>query len=403
MTPTPVPRPGLTGRPALLAVVAVVALVVGVAPSVGAQDEVELQNVPDAVTLTPDVVYAEVDGFPLTVDVYAPADRSVRDAPAVVLVHGGGWATGSPKDLADEGILFARQGWVAFAIGYRLTEQLGNGGVAWPTELSDVQRGVRWVGANAATYGADPAHLALFGVSAGGHLAAMVGAVGTEQGSAPAGIGDAPADPPDGDPAVDVDVVAVWSAPTMLAELTAPPGSVPPGCGNNTRCSQFWSGTWGTDLLGCTPEECPDVYRDASPAEVWPAGAPDLYVANARSEIIPLGQPEALVDRANEKGTPTRLDIVGGAGHADYASTVWNEMVPFMAAGMGVAVPEPIDFASTREQVARAIVLGFAAVLVVALVVALARALAEERRRRPDHDDPAGAGRFADPGSARRG
>jgi acetyl esterase/lipase len=343
-----------------------------------------VQSVPESVVATPGVVYAEVDGVALTVDVYTPADPPRRRPPAVVLVHGGGWQIGDPGDVRDEAVLFARQGWAAFAISYRTTDQLGTGGEAWPTELADVQRGIRWVGANAATYGADPDDLAVFGVSAGGHLAAMVGVVGTARGSAPPGTGAAPADPPDPNPEVDVDAVAVWSAPTDLAGLTAPAGSVPSDCDGNTDCSRFWTLPLVPDLLGCPPDACAEVSASASPAQAWPAGAPPLYLANAAQEIVPLAQPRALAARAVETGTTHRLDVVGGAGHADYATVVWNEMVPFLAEAMGVPEPEPIDFASTAERVIRWVLVALTVILVAALVVAIARTV-REGRDEPGH------------------
>jgi acetyl esterase/lipase len=240
------------------------------------------------------------------------------------------------------------------------------------------------VGANAATYGADPDDLAVFGISAGGHLAAVVGAVGTAQGSAPPGVGAAPDDPPDPNPAVEVDALAAWSAPTDLAALTAPTGSVPPGCDGNTDCSRFWTLPLVTDLLGCPPDACPEVYAGASPARVWPAGAPPLYLANAAQEIVPLAQPRALAARAADTGTTHRLDIVGGAGHGTYTSAVWNDMVPFLARAMGVPEPEPLDFASTTERVIRWILVALTVILVAALVVALVRTVREEAQPEPD-------------------
>jgi acetyl esterase/lipase len=39
---------------------------------------------------------------------------------AVVLIHGGGWHSGSKESLDPTALRFARSGWTAFSISYRL-------------------------------------------------------------------------------------------------------------------------------------------------------------------------------------------------------------------------------------------------------------------------------------------
>ena len=59
--------------------------------------------------LTPDVVYAEVDGFALRYDLCRPL-QVTGPAPAVVVVHGGGWMNGDPSQAAGNALHFARRG-----------------------------------------------------------------------------------------------------------------------------------------------------------------------------------------------------------------------------------------------------------------------------------------------------
>ena len=62
-----------------------------------------------------------------TVDVYRRAGSAV-DRPALAMVHGGGFAGGSPDDLARQAQLAAQQGWVVFNLDYRTTSVLGTDG-----------------------------------------------------------------------------------------------------------------------------------------------------------------------------------------------------------------------------------------------------------------------------------
>ena len=127
----------------------------------GAQDAT-----PVAIRSDSDVVYGVADDTPLLLDVFYPPAREAP-RPAVVLVHGGGLAFGSRADVFEQARALARAGYVAFAIEYRLFAQY-NGTNPWPAQLDDAQRAVRWVRANAAAYGVDPARLAAYGHSSGG-------------------------------------------------------------------------------------------------------------------------------------------------------------------------------------------------------------------------------------------
>jgi acetyl esterase/lipase len=118
-----------------------------------------------------DVVYGEVDGDPLMLDIFLPAPRAIP-RPAVMLFHPGGWIDGDRTWMEDAAQGLAGAGYVAFSVGYRLF--LGDANF-WPAQLDDAQRSVRWVRSNAAKYGVDPERVASYGYSAGGQLAAFLG------------------------------------------------------------------------------------------------------------------------------------------------------------------------------------------------------------------------------------
>src|SRR5688572_13735840 len=104
-------------------------------------------------------------------DVYSPPDREAP-RPAVIVIHGGGW-----REDSDRGFMgmhserFAQAGYVAFNIEYRGTP--GDG--AFPGAVQDVVCALAYVRAHADLWGIDPARLAAYGYSAGGHLSSMLG------------------------------------------------------------------------------------------------------------------------------------------------------------------------------------------------------------------------------------
>lgn len=94
-----------------------------------------------------------------------------RPHPGLVLIHGGGWHGGRRLGMSGWCREFARRGIVTINIDYRLA---GKPGGEWPAQLEDVQLAVRWLRANAAELGLDPARICAAGDSAGGHLAVFL-------------------------------------------------------------------------------------------------------------------------------------------------------------------------------------------------------------------------------------
>ena len=119
-------------------------------------------------------VYREVDGLKLNAYVFSPlGEKSPKPTAAVLCFHGGGWVAGSAEWTAKEAKRFAALGLTAVSIDYRLSE-----GKITPIEaLDDVRAAFRWIRARAAEFNIDPKHVAGYGVSAGGHLAAAAATV----------------------------------------------------------------------------------------------------------------------------------------------------------------------------------------------------------------------------------
>lgn len=89
---------------------------------------------------------------------------------AVVVCPGGGYG-GLAKDHEGHQIAkwYNERGVSAYVLHYRL----GSQGYHFPTQLADVQRGIRQVRANAKEWKVDPERIGVMGFSAGGHLASM--------------------------------------------------------------------------------------------------------------------------------------------------------------------------------------------------------------------------------------
>lgn len=136
------------------------------------------------VDVTRDVQYQSTP--PLALDVYQPAGDAVAHRPALIWMHGGGFAAGTKSEgvFIDLPMDFAALGYVTVSIDYRLlvpeqciepfleSQQCAD---AIAAATQDAQAAVRFLRSNATTYRIDPARIAIAGESAGAIAAAAVG------------------------------------------------------------------------------------------------------------------------------------------------------------------------------------------------------------------------------------
>ncbi len=102
-------------------------------------------------------------------DIYLPEQATGSD-PVIVVVHGGGFAFGSQiMDIIQPVIRTGTaNGYVVAAIDYRKS-----GEAVFPAAVADAKAAVRYLKANANTYGIDPEKVVIWGESAGAYLSVM--------------------------------------------------------------------------------------------------------------------------------------------------------------------------------------------------------------------------------------
>lgn len=103
-------------------------------------------------------------------DIYLP-EEGEGPFPALIHIHGGGFAIGDKRDDHMDAYLTAiKHGMAAISIEYRLS-----GEAIFPAAVLDVREAIRFIKKNATEYKIDADKLVAIGGSAGGNLAAMLG------------------------------------------------------------------------------------------------------------------------------------------------------------------------------------------------------------------------------------
>ena len=254
-----------------------------------------------------DIAYA--DRSPAQrLDIYWPADGD-GPFPVIVAIHGGAFMGGDKRDAQLEPMLAGlERGYAVVSINYRMS-----GDATFPALVHDVKAAIRWVRANAASFLFDPAHIAVWGGSAGGYLALMAG-VSTDVAALD--------DPTLGNAEFPCHVQAVvdWFGPTDFLKMDAQlaeSGMAPP-----PEFAHSGANSPESLLLGRTITAVPDLVAAANPETYLHAGAPPFFIQHGdMDEIVPYQQSAYFVAQAQVLLGAARVhfDLLPCAGHADPA------------------------------------------------------------------------------------
>jgi acetyl esterase/lipase len=111
----------------------------------------------------------------LLLDLFSPAEDTIKDKPAIIWVHGGGMSEGSKDNIypVEKYYVnkFAKKGYVTVNINYRLRpDPLSDFcGAQWDA-MEDVLSALDWMLKNSANYGVDKNKIILAGFSAGAEI-----------------------------------------------------------------------------------------------------------------------------------------------------------------------------------------------------------------------------------------
>jgi len=255
--------------------------------------------VTDVADVRADVPYAATDDPAQTLDLLRPrgSDPGVK-LPAVVYIHGGAWAAGDKEEGYLLTSVFAGTGdYVAATLNYRLSGQ-----AAWPAQIHDVKAAIRFLRAHADEYGIDANRIAVIGLSAGGHLAAMLGTtVGNKTLEGTVGGADGYSS--------RVQCVVDYCGPTDLATLLKSPLS-----GGSLDLAPYI-----VTLLNVPGWYLPTAAKAASPLTyVTRDDAPTLIIHGTKDWLIPLSQAQTFDSALAKARAETHLLLVDGGGHGDY-------------------------------------------------------------------------------------
>ena len=230
-------------------------------------------------SVTTDVVYGHKDGLALTFDVHRPAQPN--GAGVIAIVSGGWQSSVEMSRLIVDGYLsplLNEKGFTVFAVRHGSSPRYPMSAI-----VADVRRAVRFIRQHAGEYGVDPNRIGVFGGSAGGQLALLLGTTADS-----------------GDPSAS-DAVLRESSRVAAVVAYFPP----------TDLSR-WGNRRAFPATALTEAEA----AQYSPIRfVSPAAAPSLIVHGDADTVVPIVEGETMYAALTKAGVPASFIRIEGAGH----------------------------------------------------------------------------------------
>ena len=251
---------------------------------------------PEGIKALRNLLYAATENSRQTLDLFLPEKpKTNKPLPLLVFIHGGGWRNGNKESGLGRLVPYLKTGdYAGASINYRLT-----GEASWPAQIHDCKAAIRWLKGNSKKFGFDPARIAVWGTSAGGHLVAMLGVSGGVKAL-------------DGklgkhlDQDSRVSCVVDFCGPTHLLSMGKFPGNIDHDAPNSPE----------SQLVGGTLHENKKVANQASPMTyVTVDDAPTLIVHGMEDRTVPFNQAEIFHAALQKAGVKSEFLPMKGMGH----------------------------------------------------------------------------------------
>jgi len=224
-------------------------------------------------------------------DLFLPQEAT-EPLPLIIWIHGGGWAAGSKENCLPLRAGYTGRGYAVASIGYRLSSD-----AVFPAQIEDCKAAIRWLRAHAKQYGLDPDRFGVWGSSAGGHLAALVGTTGDVK---EFDVGE------NLNQSSRVQAVCDYYGPTDFTVFVTTPGYERHAGADSPE----------SKLLGGAVMENKEKAARANPITfVSPDDPPFLIVHGDKDGTVPINQSQLLFDALKKAGVSVHFHTIKGAGH----------------------------------------------------------------------------------------
>lgn len=247
------------------------------------------------------VVYAEIHGVAMVMDVFEPTGK--KNGLAIIDVVSGAWHSDRSKlrhhELAQMFRIFCEKGYTVFAIRPGSISKF-----TVPEMLININLAINYIEKRAGAYQINKQRLGLTGASAGGHLACLTAVqLNAKREKIPVKI-----TPPTG-----IKAVGVFFPPTDFLNFDGQ--SIDPR--GKEKFSKILRGlAFPTGVDGLSDEQIRQQVIAISPARLVTKNVPPfMFIHGDADRLVPVQQSKLMVDVLKKKGVTADLVIKKGGGH----------------------------------------------------------------------------------------
>lgn len=229
----------------------------------------------DNINFKSNISYKKLGSRDLRLDAFI--NRNSISNPAVILIHGGGWKSGSKEMQNPMAAKIAELGYNTFTVEYRLSDE-----AKYPASIDDVRDAIQFLKKNADQFKIDTTKIALLGFSSGGQMVSLIGTKYPEEVNA----------------VIDVDGLLAFHHPDS----------------EEGKLAALW--------LGGNYEEVPEVWKDASALSHVSAKTPPFLFINSQFKRFSAGQKE-MITTMNSFGIYSKIEIIENSPHPFWLFDPW--------------------------------------------------------------------------------
>ena len=225
------------------------------------------------ITKSEELIYHKVDSLDLKADVYNPEEKG-KLFPGILLVHGGGWISGSKDNLRPMAQQLSQKGCLAMTVNYRLADK-----AKYPAALEDLHAAIAFL--MESDLPLDGNKIAILGASAGAQLASLAGQLNKDIKAV-----------------VNVDGIVSFVHPEAR------------------------EGTYAAYWLGGTRSEKPQLWKAASPLEHIHSESPPILFINSSQPRFHAGRDD-MIKKLGEWGIYTEVFVHPDSPHSFFLLVRW--------------------------------------------------------------------------------
>ena len=270
----------------------------------------QIQCATSGVTTTYDITYSSPTAngkkSDLKLDIQVPTSTSGKK-PLVIYLTGGGFVMADRTANLSQRTYVADQGYVVASLQYRTTKD----GATYKDAVADVKSAIRYLRANADKYDIDTDHVAVWGQSAGGYLAAMTGATNGEKSF---DVGD------NLDQSSEVQGVVDEFGPADLSKLAADydTAAQKSNCAAGNSAAQW---VYGPGTKKSVADRTSEVAAADPATHISSKTAPFVLFHGSADNLVSPSETLALHTALRAKGIESTRYVLTGAGHGDLSFT----------------------------------------------------------------------------------